>query len=169
VDSYEALHGWSVRHREAYWALAIERLGLRLREPFDSVVDLSDGVEAPRWLPGAGLNIVESCFAAPAECPAILHQTEGGKLKFMSYGELEALTDRVAANLRRRGYRSGDAAEGDCHPLDARERGGRLHSGCAAARRQGVAALCQRHRSRRAPSHRAAGAGSHQPALARRR
>ena len=97
VDSYEKLHAWSVRHREAYWALAIERLGLRFREPFDRVVDLSAGVEAPRWLPGARLNIVESCFAAPAESPAILHQTEGGALKILSYGELEALTDRVAA------------------------------------------------------------------------
>jgi acetyl-CoA synthetase len=109
VDSYEALHAWSVGHREAYWALAIERLGLRFCEPFHRVVDLSHGVEAPRWLPGARLNIVESCFAAPAESPAILHQTEGGKLKVMSYGELEALADRVAANLHRRGYRPGDA------------------------------------------------------------
>jgi hypothetical protein len=109
VDSYEALHAWSVRHREAYWALAIERLGLRFCEPFDRVVDLSHGVEAPRWLPGARLNIVESCFAAHEESPAILYQPEGGKLKVMSYGELEALADRVAANLRRRGYRRGDA------------------------------------------------------------
>ena len=31
VDSYERLHAWSVQHREAYWALAIERLGLRFR------------------------------------------------------------------------------------------------------------------------------------------
>ena len=109
VDSYEMLHAWSVRHREAYWAMAIERLGLRFRESFDRVLDLSDGVEAPRWLPGARLNIVESCFAAPAKSPAILHQAEVGKLKVMSYGELEALVDRVAANLRRRGYRPGDA------------------------------------------------------------
>ena len=29
VDSYEALHRWSVEHREAYWAHVIERLDIR--------------------------------------------------------------------------------------------------------------------------------------------
>ena len=109
VKSYDELHAWSVRHREEYWSLAIERLGVRFHEPFRTVLDLSGGVEEPRWLVGARMNIVESCFAAPAECPAIVYQAEGGALSVMSYGELQALTGRVAANLRRLGYRPGDA------------------------------------------------------------
>ena len=69
VHSYEELHTWSVRHRAEYWSLAIERpLGVRFRPPATRVVDPSAGVEAPRWLPGARLNIVESCFTAPRGC-----------------------------------------------------------------------------------------------------
>jgi acetyl-CoA synthetase len=109
VNSYDELHAWSVRHREEFWALAIERLGVRFREPFRNVLDLSRGVEEPRWLPGASMNIIESCFSAPADSPAILHQAEGGKLSVMTYGELKALTGRVAASLCRAGYRPGDA------------------------------------------------------------
>ena len=72
-------------------------------------MDLSQGVEEPRWLADARLNIVESCFAAPADSPAIIYQAEGGALATMSVGELAALTDRVAANLKRRGFKPGDA------------------------------------------------------------
>ncbi len=109
VDSYAALHAWSVRNREAFWALAIERLRLRFQRPFSRVMDLSRGVETPRWLVDARLNIVESCFAALSDSPAILHQAEGGELATLSVGELRALTDRVAANLKRRGFQPGDA------------------------------------------------------------
>ncbi len=109
MDSYDELHAWSVEHREEFWRLAIERLDVRFDQPFQRVADLSNGVEAPRWLPGARLNIVESCFSAPAESPAIHYQAEGGELSVMSYGELKALTGRVATNLRRLGYRPGDA------------------------------------------------------------
>jgi acetyl-CoA synthetase len=109
VDSYGALHAWSVHNREAYWAAAIERLGLRFAQPYSRVADFSQGVEAPRWLPGARMNIVESCFRAPADSPAIIHQAEGGPLQIMSVAELENLTQRVAANLQRLGFQPGDA------------------------------------------------------------
>jgi len=109
VDSYEALHSWSARNREAFWALAIERLDIRFQRPFSRVMDLSLGVETPRWLPDARLNIVESCFAAASGSPAIIFQGEGGGLGVMSVGELEALTGRVASNLVRCGFKPGDA------------------------------------------------------------
>lgn len=109
VDSHDALHAWSVQNREAYWALAIERLGIRFRQPFSRVLDPTGDATSPRWLPDARLNIVESCFAAPADASAIIHQTEGGDLETMTFGELEGLTDRVARTLVRRGFEPGSA------------------------------------------------------------
>jgi len=109
VTTYEELHAWSVREREDYWRLAIDKLGIPFIQPPARVLDLSAGVEAPRWLPGARMNIVESCFAAPAESTAIVYQAEGGEITTTSYRELQALTGRVAANLRRLGYAPGSA------------------------------------------------------------
>ena len=109
VDSYEALHQWSVQEREDFWATVMERLNLRFQKPFSRVLDLSDGVENPRWLVDARMNIVESCFTAPVDSTAIIHQAEGGTLKTMSVGELEKLTNRVAASLQHQGFKSGDA------------------------------------------------------------
>lgn len=108
VNSYEELHRWSVQHREEFWKLVIDRLDIRLSRPFARVMDLSGGVESPRWLPGARLNIVESCFTAPPESPAIIYQPEGGEIKSMSVEELEALSRKVAANLKRLGFSAGD-------------------------------------------------------------
>jgi acetyl-CoA synthetase len=109
VGSYEALHTWSVQNRERFWALAIERLGLCFKKPFSRVMDLSRGVESPRWLVDGRLNIVESCFNAPAESSAIIHQAEGGALATTTVGELKTLTDQVAFNLKRHGFSPGDA------------------------------------------------------------
>jgi acetyl-CoA synthetase len=109
VDSYEALHAWSTQNRAAYWGLAIERLGVRFQRPYSRVGDFSGGLEHPRWLVDAKLNIAESCFAAPADSPAIIHQTEEGTLDTMSVGELAELSARVAVSLKQRGCKTGDA------------------------------------------------------------
>ncbi len=103
-DSYAQLHAWSVQNREAFWALAIERLGIRFQRLFSRIADLSRGVELPNWLVDAQLNIVESCFSAPANSPAIIYQTEGGKLGTVTVSELETLTNRVASSLKSRGF-----------------------------------------------------------------
>ena len=55
VDTYAALHAWSVQQQgEAYWSAVLERLGIRVREPYQAVVDFSAGPESPNWLPGEG-------------------------------------------------------------------------------------------------------------------
>ncbi len=109
LDSYEALHSWSTHHRSDFWKLMIERLGIQFRQGFSEVVDLSKGIEFPKWLVEAQLNIVESCFNAPSDATAIVFQSEGLTLSTMTYGELKALTDRVANGLADAGFQPGDA------------------------------------------------------------
>ena len=108
ADTWDDLHAWSVAHRDDYWRLAIERLGLRFQRPFECVADFSRGPEHPVWLPGARLNIVESCLAGSPEAAAILHKDEGGELKRMTRTELGALAGRVAAGLTHLGCQPGD-------------------------------------------------------------
>jgi acetyl-CoA synthetase len=108
VSDFDALHDWSVKNREAYWAAAIERLDIRWRRRWSCLLDLSKGLESPRWLTDAQLNIVESCLAASPGAPAIVHQREGRPLRTMNIGELAALSRKVAAGLRSRGFKVGD-------------------------------------------------------------
>lgn len=108
LDSHAALFAWSVAEREAFWERTVARLGIRFRKPYTRLLDLSQGVETPQWFVGAEMNIVESCFQAPADQTAIVFQREGGRLERMSFSALEALCDRVASGLRALGFGPGD-------------------------------------------------------------
>ena len=108
LDSHAALFAWSVAEREAFWERTVARLGIRFRKPYTRLLDLSQGVETPQWFVGAEMNIVESCFQAPADQTAIVFQREGGRLERMSFSALETLCDRVAGGLHALGFGPGD-------------------------------------------------------------
>src|SRR5262249_45952454 len=74
----------------------------------DQICDFVNGIETPQWFPGAKLNIVDSCFAAPSAATALLYQVDN-QLQQMSYGELDKLSNRVAHSLIAKGYKAGDA------------------------------------------------------------
>ena len=109
VNSYLELHTWSVQNRAEFWEVMIQRLGIRFREKYTQIVDHPLGVESPQWLVNARFNIVESCFQAPEEHPAIIFQSPGGSLFTLTYGELHTLTNRVANGLVAAGFHPGDA------------------------------------------------------------
>ena len=106
--TYRELFDWSVANRMEFWRTMVERLGIRFAQPYAAIADLGD-LRAPRWFPGARLNIAESCFGAPPDSPAIIHQAEGGALAAMTVAELRALAGRVANGLNAGGYHAGDA------------------------------------------------------------
>ncbi len=157
LDSSEALHRWSVTNRNEFWARAIELVGVRFRQPYDAVVDAASGIETPRWLPGAEMNITDSCFAHAPEAPAIIFQGEDGPLQSWTVAELEALVNRVANGLAAMGLAAGDAIAVDM-PMTAESVAiylGIIKMGgaCYGATLAGCTALS----SGRAPSRRQAG------------
>jgi acetyl-CoA synthetase len=110
IDDYSELHRWSVENRAEFWQRAIERLGIEFTHRPDRILDLCDGPTQPRWLPTAELNIVSSCFQ-PSDCTiAVAIGREGSDtLETVTYGELEALVNRVANGLVAQGFSPGDA------------------------------------------------------------
>jgi acetyl-CoA synthetase len=110
IDDYDSLHRWSVEHRADFWAKTIERLGIVFARRPDDILDLSGGPQRPVWLPGAELNISSSCFQ-PFDCTlAVVIGREGStEIEAVTYGELEALVNRVANGLVANGFEAGDA------------------------------------------------------------
>lgn len=106
--SYAGLHRWSVEHRAEFWERVIGRLGIAFARPPEAILDATRGPEHPRWLPGARLNIVDSCFRA-ADCAiAVAAGREGSDdVETVTYGELEALVNRVANGLVAHGLAPG--------------------------------------------------------------
>ncbi|MEN6498498.1 MAG: AMP-binding protein [Thermoguttaceae bacterium] len=108
TESYRALHAWSVLQRQEFWATMVQRLEVRFSEPFRSALDLSDGPEHPRWLVGARLNVVDSCFQAPDDSPAVIYQAEDGPIERLSVAELRSMVYRVANGLVELGMKADD-------------------------------------------------------------
>lgn len=110
LRKYSDLHRWSVRNREKFWAQAIQAVGIRFRTRPTQVLDPESKADSPQWLPGASLNIAESCFQAPADSIAIVYRKDSadGPLTQITYGELAALSNRVSNGLWELGIRPGD-------------------------------------------------------------
>ncbi|GAB3002835.1 AMP-binding protein [Amycolatopsis acidiphila] len=113
LDSLAGLRARSVADIEWYWDAVVRDLGLPFRTPYTRVADLSRGIEWPDWFPGGELNIVDACLTRWAgtapERPAVVHEAEDGTVRTLTFGELAAEAERVAAGLRALGIGRGDA------------------------------------------------------------
>ncbi len=109
LQSVAELYAWSIADRARFWQCMIERLGISLARPTSAMLDLSAGVQRPRWLVGARLNIVDSCFQAEPAKLAVVYHDESGRAETLTYGQLVALVNRVANGVRRAGFQPGDA------------------------------------------------------------
>jgi acetyl-CoA synthetase len=90
--------------------VVVDELGVVFRRPPDRILEPGRSAEHPAWLPGASLNIVESCFRRPARATAMVAGREGSdELRRVTLGELRALAARVAGGLRALGLAPGAA------------------------------------------------------------
>jgi acetyl-CoA synthetase len=110
VTSYAELHCWSAGDRAAFWEVAVRTLGIVFTRKPEAVLDMSGGVKQARWLPGAEMNCVDSCFKGDPDRTAIVSaRASSSRLVSTSYGELERSVNRVAGGLLAHGFREGDA------------------------------------------------------------
>jgi acetyl-CoA synthetase len=98
ASNYEELHAWSVTHPGEFWDAVVRRLDVKLRKPYRSILD------GDEWLPGAVLNIGESCFREPLDAVAIVTAN-----RRITRAELWTMSCRVANGLHAMGLREGDA------------------------------------------------------------
>jgi len=109
IPTYGALHRWSVERREEFWSMMIRLLGIRFRTDPSRILQAGYDATCPEWLPGASLNIAESCFRADPARTAIVHASEEDPtLRRLTYGELRRLANRVAGGLEDLGVAPGE-------------------------------------------------------------
>src|SRR3989454_3798971 len=104
VAGYPDLHRWSAEHREEFWEAMVARLGIVFRTPPTRTLDPASPPDRPAWLPGARMNIAESCFKADSRHVAIVSGSESSPEPHkMTYGELQRLAHRVASGVENLG------------------------------------------------------------------
>ncbi len=93
----------------------LKYLDIQFQQPYSQVVDLTPGIQLPRWCVGGKLNIVYNCvdkWAADPHTsgrPAVIWEGEEGHTRTLTYGELAAEVNRCANALRSLGFGKGDA------------------------------------------------------------
>jgi len=113
VDSYEALHAWSVDDIGRFWDVALEDLGLSWYEPYEQTYDASAGFPWTRWFVGGKTNIVLNCLDRHVEggrgdAEALRGEGDDGATRSLSYAELRDEVNRLAGLLRELGVQPGD-------------------------------------------------------------
>lgn len=114
VADYPELERRARDEPEWFWQALLRHLDIRFRHPWTRVLDLSQGIEWPRWCVGATMNITETLLDRHLESghgghEAMVWEGEDGAIRRLSYAELSGQVNRLASGLQSLGIQSGDA------------------------------------------------------------
>ena len=114
IPDYDTLFQRSVEDIAWFWEAALEDLDIQFYRNFDQIVDLSKGIENPKWCVGGEMNIVHNCLDKWMGTPtgnraALRWEGEEGVTQILSYADLYAEVNRCANALRELGLGKGDA------------------------------------------------------------
>jgi acetyl-CoA synthetase len=113
IGSLEELQRRSVENPEWYWDAVVRDLGVRFTRPYTRVLDVSRGVQWPRWFEGGLMNFADNCVernidAGRGDQPAIIWEGDDGQSRTLTYRELAHEVNRLANALKRLGVAEGD-------------------------------------------------------------
>jgi acetyl-CoA synthetase len=96
-----------------FWDATLADLGVEFYHPYSQVVDLSRGVQFPRWCVGGEMNIIHNCLDKWQMTPtasriALRWEGEEGVTRSFTYVELHAEVNRCAHALAGLGLSKGD-------------------------------------------------------------
>jgi len=113
IEDYHDLVRRSQDDIEWFWDEAIKDVGIDFFEPYEKVLDVSEGPQWPRWFSGGKVNLTYNCVdrhaaGELAHAPAILWEGEEGATRSLTYRELSDEVNRAANGLRSLGIGEGD-------------------------------------------------------------
>lgn len=112
IGDYWELVSRSQSEPEWFWAAAVEEFGIQFSEPYDKVLDVSQGVEWAGWFVGGKLNMAWNCVgrwaSATPDVVAVIGETEDGEARVLTFAELWQEASKLAAGLRELGVEPGD-------------------------------------------------------------
>jgi acetyl-CoA synthetase len=113
IQSFGELLSKAATDVEWFWAAVVKDLDLEWYEPYTQVLDLSDGIEWPRWFLGGKYNYVHDAVdkhalrLRPGET-AILWEGEDGDTRSLTYADLYKQVNQAANALLSLGVGRGD-------------------------------------------------------------
>ncbi len=95
------------------WDAVLKFFDVRFERPYTQILDISRGIEWPRWCVGGETNLVTNCLHRHRDTgtwsrTAVIWEGENGEERRWSYSQLDAETSRLANGLSARGLGRGD-------------------------------------------------------------
>lgn len=114
IADLEELLNRSREDPEWFWGAIEEHLGLDWFEPYDQVLDTSEGIAWAKWFTGGKTNIALNCVdrwatGERADEIAVVWEGEDGEVEQWTYQRLYEETNRLAGGLESLGIGKGDA------------------------------------------------------------
>jgi acetyl-CoA synthetase len=94
--NYKEFWSWSVNNKEDFWAATVEDLHIIQHKKYQQILNINKGVAQAKWLDGAKLNIVDSCFQNNEDAIALTYQKTSQPLQKITQKELLTLVNRIA-------------------------------------------------------------------------
>ena len=108
-DDFSAVHHYSVRQPELYWAKVFSALRIRFDKPPERILSAPVDPTNTQWLPGATMNIAQSCFAQRRSGDvALAWQNTDGAICRLKRSELLARVRQIAVSLYAAGFEPED-------------------------------------------------------------
>ena len=114
IEDFDELMSRSTTDIAWFTDAVLKYLDIQFFEPYSKVVDLSEGIQFPKWCVNGKMNIVHNCVdkyqrSAISYRPSVVWEGEEGARKSLSYKELYQEVNRCANALRSLGLGKGDA------------------------------------------------------------
>lgn len=112
IADIDELRRRSVDDPEWFWDAVVRFLDLPFAEPYERVLDTSNGIPWARWFTGGRLNLADACCdrwaASDPDGRALVWEGEDGTVRTWTWAELRAAADSLAHALAARGVGEGD-------------------------------------------------------------
>jgi acetoacetyl-CoA synthetase len=111
VESYAALHAWSLREPADFWDV-LWRYADVIGERGVQTLEAGDQLPGARWFSDSRLNYAENLLAGPGDEQVLIALDEAGVRRCHTRGQLRRDVRAAAAGLTRLGVRRGDVVAG---------------------------------------------------------
>lgn len=108
LDSYAALHRWSIEQRPQFWQALAEYFQVRWHTPPAAVLEEGERMTDARWFRGATLNVAEHLLLRRDDRPAVVALREDGARHSLTHNQLAAQVAGLQQAFRHAGIQPGD-------------------------------------------------------------
>lgn len=114
IQSYDELYEKSIKDIAWFWDAALKDLNIEFYKPYSKVVDISGGIQFPKWCVNGEMNIIHNCLdkwqlTDTVNKIALLWEGEEGQVSKFTYKELYHEVNRCANALKKMGLGKGDS------------------------------------------------------------